>query len=106
MPGSRAALSPDQTASLPKADVRWTEFFLVIAILLVFTEGILPRLFPGGEEEDGSPFLRLLWLPIYGIVFLGLIWKALDIARLCLRLPFLMMLIAICAVSFAWVYPA
>lgn len=102
MPGSRAVLSPDQTASLPKADVRWTEFFLVIAVLLVFSEGILLRLFPGGEEEDGSPFLRLLWLPIYGIVFLGLIWKALDIARLCLRLPFLMILIAICAVSFTW----
>lgn len=102
MPGSRAVLSPDQTASLPKADVRWTEFFLVIAVLLVFSEGILPRLFPGGDEEDGSPFLRLLWLPIYGIVFLGLIWKALDIARLCLRLPFLMVLIGICAVSFTW----
>lgn len=102
MLGSQAVSSPDRPSSLPKANVHWSEFALLILILLVFSEGILPRLFPGGEDEEGSAFLRLLWLPIYGIVLLGLIWKALDVARMCLRLPFLMLLIALCAVSFVW----
>ena len=102
MLGSQAASSPDHPASLPKATVHWSEFSLLIVILLVFSEGILPRLVPGGDGDDGSAFLRLLWLPIYGVAFLGLIWKFQDVARACLRLPFLMILIVICAASFTW----
>lgn len=102
MLGLPAVSSPDPATSLPKAEIRWSEFALLIVILLVFSEGILPRLVPGGEEEDGSALLRLLWLPIYAIALFGLMWKAFDVARVCLRLPFLMLLVAICAASFIW----
>ncbi len=94
-PHSAGTLAADRPVS-------WVEYALLFLVLLVFSEGILPRLVSSEEVAEGSPFLRYLWLPIYGLVFLGLVWKAGAIARVCMRLPFLMALLAVCAVSFLW----
>ena len=78
------------------------EFVVLVLILLVFSEGLLPRLLSDADSVDGSPLLRFMWLPIYAVAFAGAVWKIKDIATVCLRLPFLVGLLAVCALSFLW----
>lgn len=102
MPGLPSALALNPQKQSAYSPVSRLEHVVLILVLLVFSEGILPRLLSSGESVDGSPILRLLWLPIYALAFAGLIWKARDMARVCFRLPFLMALLAVCALSFLW----
>ncbi len=101
MLGSLNASAPDQRASV-YSPVGRLEFALLVLILLVFSEAILPRLLTSEDAVDGSPILRLLWLPIYAIALVGAVWKVRDIFRVCVRLPFLMALLTVCALSFLW----
>lgn len=98
-----------QTASAPRASdteadspVSRFEFAFLIIVLLIFSEGLLPRLLAGDESADGSPLLRYLWLPIYAIAFCGMLWKIKAVGQACLRLPFLMGLLGVCVLSFTW----
>lgn len=102
MPGLPSALALNPQKQSAYSPVSRLEHVVLLLVLLVFSEGVLPRLLSSGESVDGSPILRLLWLPIYALAFAGLIWKARDMARVCLRLPFLMALLAVCALSFLW----
>lgn len=102
MPGLPSALALNPQKQSAYSPVSRFEHVVLILVLLVFSEGVLPRLLSSGESVDGSPILRLLWLPIYALAFAGLIWKARDMARVCIRLPFLMALLAVCALSFLW----
>lgn len=78
------------------------EFAVLVLILLVFSEGLLPRLLSNEDSVDGSPLLRFLWLPVYATALAGVVWKIKDIAAVCVKLPFLMGLLAVCALSFLW----
>ena len=102
MHGSLTASAPSSDAPATEQPVHRAEFLLLIGVLLIFSEGILPRLLSGDETADGSALLRYLWLPIYAVIFAGIVWKIRNVAQACLRLPFLMGLLAVCAVSFAW----
>lgn len=102
MHGSPIASAPSANAPAVYSPVSRTEFALLIGLLLIFSEGILPRLVSSDEAVEGSALLRYLWLPVYAVTFAGLIWKARDVAQVCLRLPFLMALLAVCALSFTW----
>ncbi|MCR9269134.1 MAG: O-antigen ligase family protein [Hyphomonadaceae bacterium] len=102
MPGSQTVSAPNSYTMAPQTPVGRLEFALLIVILLIFSEGILPRLVSSDQSSDGSPLLRYLWLPVYAVAFAGMLWKVKDIARVSLRLPFLLGLIAVCAVSFTW----
>ena len=102
MQGSPTASSLNARATRDTDHVSGFEFALLVATLLVFSEGILPRLLSGDATSDGSALLRYLWLPIYAAAFAGIIWQARTVFQACLRLPFLMALIGVCAVSFIW----
>jgi len=102
MPGLLSASAPNSQRPTAFSPVSRVEYVLLVLVLLVFSEGLLPRLLSSGESVEGSPVLRLLWLPIYALAFVGMIWKARDMARVCLRLPFLIALLAVCALSFLW----
>lgn len=102
MPGLPSASAPNPQTESAYRPVSRIEYAILILVLLVFSEGLLPRLLSSEDAVEGSPFLRLLWLPIYALAFAGLIWKAKEIAQVCLRLPFLMVLLAVCALSFIW----
>ena len=94
--------APSAVASdRPRAVSRW-EYVAAVLILLVFSEGLLPRLVSGEASAEGSSLLRFVWLPLYAIIFVGLLSQAGSVARTCLRLPFLMGLLLVCAASFAW----
>ncbi|MEM7327781.1 MAG: O-antigen ligase family protein [Pseudomonadota bacterium] len=100
MPGSLSASAPESEGV--SSPVGRTEFALLVVILLIFSEGLLPRLLSNEDSVDGSPVLRFLWLPVYALAFTGFLLQARDIGRVCLRLPFLMALLAVCALSFLW----
>lgn len=102
MRGSLTVSAPSPETEASEQQVRPAEFALLIGLLLIFSEGILPRLLSGDESADGSALLRYLWLPVYAVTFAGIIWKIREVAQTCLRLPFLMGLLAVCAVSFTW----
>lgn len=102
MLGSQTVSLPSAGIDRPADAVSRFEFALLFVILIVFSEGILPRLVSSEEVSDGSPLLRYLWLPIYGVTLAGLIWKAKAVAQACFRLPFLMGLLLVCALSFTW----
>ncbi|MEM6557050.1 MAG: O-antigen ligase family protein [Pseudomonadota bacterium] len=102
MPNSLTASAPDLPATTSHSPVGRAEFLFLVVILLIFGEGLLPRLLSDESASDGSPILRFLWLPIYGVAFAGALWKAREIAQVCLRLPFLMLLLAVCALSVLW----
>ena len=102
MPNSLTASAPDLRMATSHSPVGRAEFLFLVVILLIFSEGLLPRLLSDESSSDGSPILRFLWLPIYGVAFAGALWKAREIAQVCLRLPFLMLLLAVCALSFLW----
>lgn len=80
---------------------RW-ELAILFVLLILFSEGVLPRLVSSDQTADGSPILRLIWLPVYGLVLIGMLWKAKSVALTALRLPFLVALVALTAMSFLW----
>ena len=102
MHGSLTASAPSPEAPATEQPVHRAEFLLLIGLLLIFSEGILPRLLSGDESSDGSALLRYLWLPVYAVTFAGIVWKIREVAQACLRLPFLMGLLVVCALSFTW----
>ncbi|MEO1188677.1 MAG: O-antigen ligase, partial [Pseudomonadota bacterium] len=102
MPNSLTVSAPDLRPAPTYSSVGRIEFAILILVLLIFSEGLLPRLLSDEDSVDGSPLLRILWLPVYAVAFAGAVWKAKEIGRVCLRLPFLMALLALCALSFLW----
>ena len=102
MHGLPSVSAPNSATQSAESPVSLAEFLLLIAILLVFSEGLLPRLLSNDATSDGSPVLRYLWLPIYAVTAAGILWKVRDIFRVSLRLPFLIALLLVCAGSFAW----
>lgn len=95
-----------QTASLDKDQLRrllvFLELGLCFACLVMFSEGLLPRLLASEENPEGSPLLRLLWLPVYGLVLAGCAWKLPQLFHAAIRLPFLMLILALAAASVSW----
>ena len=81
MPGSLTASAYSPQAPATEQPVHRAEFLLLIGILLVFSEGILPRLLSGDATADGSALLRYLWLPIYAVIFAGIVWKVREVAQ-------------------------
>lgn len=95
-----------QTASPDKSLLQQLFFCLEIAIafgcLVMFSEGLLPRLFSSEYASDSSDLLRRLWLPVYAIVLLGCLWKLPVLVRVFLRMPFLVLLLIVTAASLTW----
>ena len=99
---SQIASQPRPAAVGAARSVGAAELVLLVLTLIVFTEGLLPRLVASEQSTDGSPILRALWLPLYALIAVGLIWRVREIARVCVRLPFLMGLLVLTALSFLW----
>ncbi len=88
---------PPETSLWPRI-----ELGLVILFLVLFSGGLVQRLVTGEQDVDGNIILRLMWLPVYaGVIALALTRFA-DMVRLALKMPFLMILVALALVSFIW----
>lgn len=101
MPASPTGLQDNQR-SLPQTVILTVELGLAFICLVLFSEGLLPRLFASEYDTDSSAFLRLLWLPVYGLVAIGCLWKVRTMVSLAVRMPFLIALLAVTAASFLW----
>ncbi|WOR14753.1 O-antigen ligase [Hyphomonas sp. FCG-A18] len=78
------------------------ELALLFIILIMFSEGLLPRLFAAEESAEGSPILRMMWLPVYALTLGVMIWQWKAMLRTLLRMPFMIALMGLAAVSFLW----
>lgn len=94
-----------QTASLDRTPLqsllRFAEYATVFACLVMFTEGLLPRLF-ASETDPESTLLRMLWLPVYGLVVIGCLFELPRLFRISVRLPFLIFILILACASWAW----
>lgn len=88
--------------SPPVSNVGRWEFATLFVVLVLFTEGVLPRLLTSDGSADASSLLRLLWLPVYGLAFVGVLWKIKAVAITALRMPFLIFLTGLGLFSFLW----
>ncbi|MCA8903167.1 MAG: hypothetical protein KDA53_18165, partial [Hyphomonas sp.] len=81
---------------------RAAENVVVVLFLILFSEGLFQRLISPVASADGSPLLRQLWLPAYGfaIAMSAFHWRAL--LQICLRAPFLILLVLLTLASAAW----
>ena len=94
--------SPDNQRSLGVGVLLAIELCVVFVCLVLFTEGLLPRLFADQYNPESSAFLRLLWIPVYGLVIAGCLWKIRTLFAATIRLPFLIGLLAVTSASFLW----
>ncbi len=79
-----------------------TELAAVFICLVLFSEGLLPRLFASEENPESSAFLRLLWLPVYALVLAGCCWKLPALFRAAIRMPFLGLITLLALASLTW----
>lgn len=98
---SVASAQAVHSAAQPTVISRW-EFGALFVVLILFTEGVLPRLLTSGGSADASSLLRILWLPVYGLAIAGVLWKAKAVAVTALRMPFLITLTGLGLFSFLW----
>ena len=102
MPDSQTGLQDRQERSLVEQGVLAIELGLAFVCLVLFSEGLLPRLFAHEHDPESSAFLRLLWLPVYVLVFAGCASRVVTVFAAAVRLPFLIALLALAAASFTW----
>lgn len=98
MPVSQTA-SQDRTPL--QSLLRFAEYAVVFLCLVMFTEGLLPRLF-ASETDPESTLLRLLWLPVYGLILLGCACMPGRFFATLLRLPFLVLILVLACASVTW----
>ena len=78
------------------------EIGLVVVFLILFSGGLVQRLVTGEQDTDGNMILRVMWLPVYAGVIALAMTRFTAMVRLALRMPFLMILVALALVSFLW----
>ncbi|WP_084419833.1 O-antigen ligase family protein [Henriciella litoralis] len=78
------------------------ELVAAFICLVLFTEGLLPRLFSTEYGNDTSAFLRKMWIPVYLLVLGGCAWKLPTLFKTTIRLPFLIILLVLVAASTTW----
>lgn len=75
---------------------------VMIVLLLMFSQGVLPRLFASEEDVEGSSVLRLLWFPAYAVMLLLAIVKWRTVLKAIGHMPFLILLLMLCAATTMW----
>lgn len=102
-PAGPAAHMTGRSDTSSRSSVFWLiEASGVVLVLLLFSEGLLGRLFATPENPEGGVFLRLLWLPVYAYTICALAFNARAIATIIVRSPFLILLACLAIASFAW----
>ena len=89
------------TSSAPKPVGR-LEWAVLFALVLMFSEGVLHRLVSPEINVDGSPILRLAWLPIYAGLALAALWQSRQMVAAMFARPLFVALAILACCSFAW----
>lgn len=103
------AQSNSATRIRPASSQDWGKTFLYVAeiacaclLIFMFFEGPLAKMFSDGAESDGSPFLRLIWLPAYALIFGLCLTQIPKMFIAGLRMPLLVGLLLLAAASVTW----
>ncbi len=95
-----ALTGPSQPSEVAgRQSVEWA---ICLVLLLMFSEGLLPRLLSPEQDLEGSPILRLLWLPAYALIAALAALRFQHVARVVVGTPFLCALVALALASTLW----
>lgn len=78
------------------------ESAVVVLILLLFAEALLGPLLTDESKPDDSAILRLIWLPVYGVIALLCLARFLAMANLAIRMPITIFMILLVVASTFW----
>lgn len=78
------------------------ELSVLVVVLILFTGGLVSRLFDPVGDGTGSAVLRALWLPVYGLAFVACLVRIKTVSYSLLKLPFLTALTLLATFSFFW----
>jgi len=81
---------------------RAVESAVVVLLLLMFSEGLLAQLLATEAEPDGSPFMRMLWMPVYAVILCLCLAQIKPMLQIAVRSPLLVAVSLLAAVSFLW----
>jgi len=74
----------------------------IVFLLLLFSEALLGPLLTDETKPDDSAVLRLMWLPIYGVILCFGVTRVLPLTYLAIRMPILLLLMIIIIASTSW----
>lgn len=78
------------------------ESAIVVIVMLLFSEALLGPLLTDETKPDDSAILRLIWMPVYGVVAMFCLFRFLAVANLAIRLPITILLVLLVAASTFW----
>ncbi len=81
---------------------RMAETGLMLILLFLFAEALLGPLLASEQEPDGSPILRIMWLPVYVLVLALAVMRTRTLILVSVRMPLLIMLLGVTAASVLW----
>lgn len=86
-------------AARPLAPALWLTFG---AIALMMSEALLGPLLTTPDDPDGSPVLRIAWLPVYAAIAGLLAWQLRDVLHAAPRLVLVLALVMLALLSSLW----
>lgn len=78
------------------------ESLLMLGMLLMFSEALLGPLLTDVTRPEDSAVLRIMWFPIYGVIFTLGMTRIVLLANLAIRMPILILLMGFIAASTFW----
>jgi O-antigen ligase len=85
--------------SLLRGRAEWGACFFVLALM---SNALLAPMFAPDQNPDAVPWLRLIWLPVYGIIGLLMLTRPLDLARVAAPAVLSLALVAWAFASTRW----
>ena len=106
MVSTNAVANSDQDADAPLGLLTsipvMLETIIIVLILLLFSEALLGPLLSDETQSEDPIILRLMWLPVYGIIFGLAVMRALSLVNLAIRMPIVLLLLGLIAASTLW----
>ena len=78
------------------------ETALIVFLLILYTNALLGPLLTDPTDPEGPVILRLMWLPIYAVTLIFAAWRLQDVVAIVWRMPFIVMLMVLIALSVFW----
>lgn len=99
-----AVMDPDADTKLTlfRSIPTMIETAVLVLLLALFTEALLGPLLTDETQPEGPRVLRLMWLPVYAVIFVLAIPHIPKLAVLVFRMPFIIGLMVLIGASVFW----
>ena len=78
------------------------ETTVVVIVLLFFAEALIGPLLTDESQPENSTVLRLMWLPIYGLILALGAWRFMSFLDVTIRMPIIILLLVLIVASGFW----